>query len=74
MSALPSWTDSLRCNLSRMAEGLTSALHGWRDAGFTVTPEQCGYEGGLATVLFRKLSIRPLPVGAVPSSCPMEIM
>ncbi len=54
MSALPSWTDSLRCNLSRMAEGLTSALHGWRDAGFTVTPEQCGYEGGLATVFIQK--------------------
>ncbi len=46
---LPGWYAPLRAELEAMAETLTSALTGWRGGDFVITPEACGYTGGLAT-------------------------
>ena len=48
-TTLPQWHRELHQQLTDMASALTQRVTGWRDPGFTVTPEELGYAGGLAT-------------------------
>ena len=45
----PAWCQPLRVDLDHMAEELTESLQGWEERDYTVTPEQKGYAGGMAT-------------------------
>ena len=47
--SLPHWYYDLHQQLHTMADTLTQRVTGWRDPGHTVTPEELGYDGGLAT-------------------------
>ena len=46
---LPGWHPALVEELTQMASRLTSLLQPWHGTTFQVTPEECGYQGGLAT-------------------------
>lgn len=46
---LPDWYAPMKDELTAMADELTSSLSGWHGTGAIVTPEDCGYSGGLAT-------------------------
>ena len=48
-AALPVWYAPLEKRLTAMADALTASLTGWRGTDAAVTPEDCGYAGGLAT-------------------------
>ena len=45
----PAWYDELHQRLSAMAEHLQEQVTGWQVGGETITPEDLGYPGGLAT-------------------------
>ena len=46
---LPVWYDELHRRLTAMAEELSVRVTGWKECALTVTPEELGYAGGLAT-------------------------
>ena len=45
----PSWYDDLHQRLSTMADDLQHRMTGWQEHSLTITPEEMGYAGGLAT-------------------------
>ena len=47
---LPGWYDELRQRLNAMADALPQRVTIWQERPLTVTPEEMGYAGGLATV------------------------
>lgn len=42
----PSWVDRLRSDLERMAQELTTRLHGWRGSSLVLEPEAFGHHAG----------------------------
>lgn len=48
-TTLPLWYSELHRQLTDMAEALPGRVTGWQEHSFTVTPEEMGYTGGLAT-------------------------
>ncbi len=47
--SFPVWYHELHQRLSAMAEALPGRVRGWQEQPLTVTPEEMGYTGGLAT-------------------------
>lgn len=45
----PAWASDLESQLDAMAAGLTARLKPWSGRDTVMTPEDCGYRGGLAT-------------------------
>lgn len=54
VQAEPAWCAPLRDELTRMADTLTRTVTGWQGSDDVITPEACGFCGGMATAAIQQ--------------------